>query len=173
MEEEKVLEVVPVNQIEPPQKTFSLKPLLDEHGLYSLKNFDQIKESCRAFIDENSIASVSTADEVKQLKKCRTVIRKQKDFLRKVRLSLVKLFSFQISELENMLEDADNNMKRLKEEYDASLVVEEETKVESEIKDREAKTITLKITYYDSNIIESLKKMAVDNGCTITEIKEK
>ena len=69
-----------------------------------------------------------------------------------------------------MLTDADNKLKQLKEEFEASkteFVEEAPTPVDNDLKE-----VTLIIKYRDVNVIEQIKKLAVDNGCTITEIKE-
>ena len=69
-----------------------------------------------------------------------------------------------------MLTDADNKLKQLKEEFEASkteFVEEAAAPVDNDLKE-----VTLVIKYRDVNVIEQIKKLAVDGGCTITEIKE-
>lgn len=151
---------------------FSITPILNpETGEYSLTHFDEIKEACEGFIEENMIEKIVTEDDLKILKKCRTTIRKKKETISKTRNALVKLFSWQFKELEGLLTDADNKLKQLKDEYEASLVTE--TAAEEAPVDTDLKKTTLVIEYRDANIIEQLKKLATDNGCTVTEIKEK
>lgn len=150
---------------------FSLTPILDpETKEYSLLRFDEVKEACEGFIEENTIETITTEDDLKILKKCRTNLRKKKDTIKAVRLALVKLFSWQFKALEDMLSDADNKLKQLKEEFEASkteFVEETAAPVENDLKE-----VTLVIKYRDVNVIEQIKKLAVDGGCTITEIKE-
>ena len=150
---------------------FSLTPILDpETKEYSLLRFDEVKEACEGFIEENMMETITTDDDLKILKKCRTNLRKKKDTIKAARLALVKLFSWQFKALEDMLTDADNKLKQLKEEFEASkteFVEETPTPVDNDLKE-----VTLIIKYRDVNVIEQIKKLAVDNGCTITEIKE-
>ena len=161
------------------KEEFSLTPILNpETKEYSLKNFDEVKVACEGFIEENRMLTCSTDEEYKNLKKCRTNLRKKKDQIKATRLALSKLFSFQFKELEAMLDAADNELKCLKDEFDAKKAEEEalNNPVGEEpkpVEDNELKKATLIIEYRDVNIIEDIKKIAVDRGCTVTEIKEK
>ena len=146
---------------------FSLTPILNpETKEYSLKHFEEMKEKCRVFIEENTIETINTDDDLKTLKTCRANIRKKKDQIKSARLALTKIFSFQFKELESMLDDADTKLKQLK---DSKAVQNQKT----DATDNDLKEIVLVIKYRDVNVIDSLKKMAVESGCEITEIKEK
>ena len=62
------------------KEEFSLTPILNpETKEYSLKNFDEVKVACEGFIEENRMLTCSTDEEYKNLKKCRTNLRKKKD----------------------------------------------------------------------------------------------
>ena len=144
---------------------FSLTPILNEETKeYSLTHFDEVKAACEEFIGENMVEEIKDDSDLRTLKKCRTAIRKKKDKIKSVRLALIKLFSWQFLELEKMLDTADYKLKTIKEEFEAEKVIEE--------KDYELKETLLSIKYRDPSVIDEIKKIAVEKGCTITEIKE-
>jgi len=160
------------------KEEFSLTPVLNpETKEYSIKRFEEIKVACQGFIEENKMVSCTTDEDLKTLRKCRTTLHKKADQIKAARLALSKLFTYQFKELEKMLNDADNELKKLKDEFDAKKAEEEalnnpvveETKL---VEDKDLKKVTLIIEYRDANIIEDIKKLAIDRGCTITEIKE-
>ncbi len=161
------------------KEEFSLTPILNpETKEYSLQRFEEIKVACQGFIEENKVLSCDSDEELKTLKKCRTSLRKKSDQIKAARLALSKLFTFQFKELEKMLGDADNELKKLKDEFDAKKAEEEAlnnpvSEEPTPVENNELKKVTLVIEYKDVNVIEDIKKLAVDRGCTITEIKEK
>lgn len=145
---------------------FSITPIYNkETGEYSLQHFDEVKAVCEGFIEENSIEVITSSDDYKIVKKCRTNIRKKLETISSVRKSLVKLFSYQFIELEKMLKEADEKLKSLKIDYETSTTEEEPI-------DDDLKKTTLIIEYRDSKVIEQLKKIAVESGCKVTEVKE-
>lgn len=155
------------------KEEFSLTPMINpETKEYSIKKFDEVKVACASFIKDNTMTSCKSDDDLKLLRKCRSNIHKKKDQIKAARIALTKLFTYQLKELESMLDAADNELKALKEEFEASKVEETKENV-SPIQDIELKKITFIIEYRDSNIIDSIKELAINNGCTITEIKEK
>lgn len=155
------------------KEEFSLTPMINpETKEYSIKKFDEVKVACTNFIKDNMMTSCKSDDDLKTLRKCRSNIRKKKDQIKAARVALTRLFTYQLKELESLLDEADNELKALKDEFEASKV-EETPETASPVQDNELKKITFIIEYRDSNIIDSIKKLAIDNGCTITEIKEK
>lgn len=152
---------------------FSLTPILNpETKEYSLKHFEEVKEACEGFIEENTIEHLCNDDDLRTLKKCRTNIRKKKDQIKSVRVSLTKLFSFQFKELESLLDEADTKLKQLKDEFEASRAVVEEIPEVAPVVETEMQEVTLVLKYRDANIVEQIKKLAADNGCEIIVIKE-
>ncbi len=144
---------------------FSLKPILNEETKeYSLLNFDEVRLACQNFIDENSVKEVCSNEDLKALRKGRTAIRKKQEKIKSVRLSLIKLFSWQFIELERMLGEADYKLKVIKENYEADN--------ENVIPTNDFKEILIKIRYKDDSVIAEIKQLAVEKGCTVTEIKE-
>lgn len=145
---------------------FSIRPILNEETKeYSLLHFDEVRLACQNFIDENSISEVTGEKDLKVLRKCRTIIRKKSELIKKTRLSIIKLFSWQFAELEKMLNDADYKLKTIKDNYEAA-----KSEPTNAVKDCEE--VLLKIKYRDVDVIDEIKKLAVEKGCTVTEIKE-
>ena len=143
---------------------FSLTPILNENNEYSLKRFNEVEEACKLFIQERVMEEVKDQITLKQLKKNRQELRKKKEDIKKTRINLVKTFSFQFVTLEKMLEQADDELKALKEDYEKSLITTEEIKTQQELK-----TVILKNV--DSTTLNKIIKIATDSGCEI-EIKE-
>lgn len=145
------------------KEEFSLTPIINpETKEYSVKNFNEIKLACEDFINENSIDKIENNDDLKKLRKFRTNIRKKSETIKNSRLALVRIFSFQFKELEAMLDAKDNDLKKIKDAYELSQEIKEI--------DSDTKKVTLVIEYRDDNVIKQITKMAVEKGCTVTEI---
>lgn len=145
---------------------FSIRPILNEETKeYSLLNFDEVRLACQDFIDENSVKEVTGDDDLKALRKGRTTIRKKSEKIKSTRLALIRLFSWQFTELEKMLNDADYKLKTIKENYEAKK--NNPTAVANDYEE-----VLLKIKFKDVEVIDEIKRLAVEKGCTVTEIKE-
>ena len=151
------------------EEKFSLTPILNENGEYSIKRYQEVEIACQNFIKERTISEVKNDDDLKALKEYRKEIRKKKDNISKTRKNLVKVFSYQFLSLEKMLNEADESMKKLKEEYELSL---QEQQVQEELQ-QDTKTIIFKLNYSSEETLEKIRKIAVEDHCEIIEIKEK
>lgn len=151
------------------EEKFSLTPILNENGEYSLIRYQEVEVACQNYINERTISEINNDDDLKALKVCRKEIRKKKDNISKTRKNLVKVFSYQFLSLEKMLNEADEKMKKLKEEYELSL---QENQEQEELQ-QHTKTIVFKLNYSNEETLEKIKQIAVEEHCEIIEIKEK
>lgn len=152
------------------KEEFSLTPVLNpETKEYSIKGFEEVKSACARFIEENKVTSCANDDDYRILKKSRTALRKKAEEIKNTRVALTRVFTSQFLTLEKMLNSADDEMKKIKDEFDA-LKPKEEVVAKT---DQDEKSITLVINYRDDSVISEIKKLATGKGCTVTEIKEK
>lgn len=146
---------------------FCLTPILNEQGEYSLTGFADIVSVCEMYINERLVSEIKTPEDLKLLKNNRKLIRAKLNTIRKTRLNLVKTFSFQFIALEKMLEEADNQMKKIKDDY------EQANEEKETVQNDSSKTVLLQITYFNEKSLEKIKELAVKENCAIVEIKEK
>lgn len=145
------------------EKEYEITPILDKENKYVIQNYDKVIESATAFIKENEFTKCENGDELSLIKKSRTLIRSKKDAITRARIninnSLLGTFNEQLKELETMLNNADINLKRLKDNY------EEE---QNNINKKPAK-LTLIVKSYDLKTIEKIKTYALKLGAEIGE----
>ena len=104
---------------------------LTKQGQYQIKNFDEVKQDCIAFIQEHShdIVIMNDADK-KAVKEARTALRKKKDEIATYRKnfvsSIIGTFQEQAMSLEKLIDAEDMKLKQRVDDYDAMLAEDDE-----------------------------------------------
>lgn len=133
---------------------------------YSLANYDALENACKSFISRKSVAEISSRDEYRFAKDCRSECSRLAKDIAKKRIDINDIllgeYNSKLKGLEAMLKANADDLKEKIESYEETEFGKEPRK----------KIISIEVKGYDQASIDKVEQFAQSLGLTIKKQKE-